>query len=83
MKWERRVCSTEYGNEVRFECLDGLFCDVSVMVIWGNKLVRHLGLDNHGLEISGTLIVEDVMLWLDSCCLKAVHKVLVRSYHLS
>ena len=51
------------------ECLDGLFCDVSAMVICGNELIRHLVLSNHGLEVHGTFIVKDVMLWLDSCCL--------------
>ena len=83
MKWKRLVCSTDDGNEVIFKGLDRLFCDVSAVVIWWNKLVRHAILCNCGLEFCGTLVVKDVVLWLYSCSLESVYKMLVRAYHLT
>ena len=83
MKQKRLVCSTDDSNEMRLKCLDGLFCDVSAVGIWWNKLIRHMILCNRGLEVRGTLVVKDVMLWLDSCRLGAVYKMLVRAYHLT
>ena len=83
MKRKRLVCSTDDSDEMRLESLDGLFCDVSAVVIWWNELIRHTILCNRGLEVRGTLVVKDVMLRLDSCSLEAVYKMLVRAYHLT
>ena len=83
MKQERLTCSTDDSDEMHLKCLDGLFCNVSAVVIWWNKLIHHMVLCNRGLEDRGTFVVKDVMLWLDSCSLEAVYKMLVRAYHLN
>ena len=83
MKRKRLVGSTNDFNEMHLKYLDGLFCNVSAVVIWWNKLIRHMVLCNRGLEDRGTFVVKDVMLWLDSCSLEAVYKMLVRAYHLN
>jgi hypothetical protein len=83
MKQKRLVCSTDDSDEMCLKCLDGLFCDASVVVIWWNELIRHTILCNRGLEVRGTFVVKDEMLWLDSCSLEAVYKMLVRAYHLT
>ena len=62
MERERLVGSTNDSDEMRLKCLDGLFCDVSAVVIWWNKLIRHANFCNRGLEFRGTFVVKDVML---------------------
>ncbi len=81
MKWKQLVCSTDDSNEMRFKYLERLFCDVSAVVVWWNELIGHVILCNCGLEVCGTFVVKDVMLWLYSCSLEAVYKMLVGAYH--
>ena len=40
MQRKRLVGSTNDSDEMRLKCLDGLFCDVSAVVIWWNELVH-------------------------------------------
>jgi hypothetical protein len=43
-----------------FEGLDGLLCQVALMIVWGNKLERHLILIDSVLEVLRAFVVKDV-----------------------
>ena len=57
MERKRLVGSTNDSDEMRLKCLDGLFCDVSAVVVWWNELIRHAILCDCGLEVCGTFVV--------------------------
>jgi hypothetical protein len=57
MKRKRLVGSTNDSDEMRLKFLDGLFCDVSAVVIWWNELISHAILCDCGLEVCGTFVV--------------------------
>ena len=45
-----------------FEGLDGFFCSVSSVVMWGHELVSHLVGFDRFLELVGALVIKDVFL---------------------
>jgi hypothetical protein len=63
------------------ERLDGLLGAVTAVIVWRDKLIRHVvGLDDV-LELIGTLVVEDVILGCNSGGVQAVNELLKRPNH--
>lgn len=65
------------------ERLDGFFCSVASVVVWGHKLVSHFVGFYRFLELVGALVIEDVFLREDATFVQAIHKSLICSRHFS
>jgi hypothetical protein len=57
---EGLVCSTYDGNIMIFESLNGFLHQVAPMIMWGNKLERHLVQVDSVLEVLRAFVVQDV-----------------------
>lgn len=65
------------------ECLDGFFCSVASVVMWGHELVSHfVGFDRF-LELVGAFVIEDMFLREDATFVQAIHKSLICSRNFS
>jgi hypothetical protein len=63
------------------ESLDGLLGAIMAVIVWRDKLIRHVvGLDGV-LELVGTFVVKNVMLWCNSGSAQAVNELLKRPDH--
>ena len=62
MQGEVGVADTEAGNEVILLGLDGAFCGVGAMKVWGNKLEPYAGIVQKCFQAAGEFIVEHLIL---------------------
>jgi hypothetical protein len=81
MEGERLVDAAQCGDEVGFEGLDSLLGNIAMMIMGGDKLVRHVILLDCCLEFRGTLIVRHVMFGINSLLIEAVNETLICPYH--
>ncbi len=65
------------------EGLDGFFCSVSSVVMWGHELVSYLVGFDRFLELVGAHVIEDVFLWKNATFVQAINKSLICSWHFS
>ena len=56
MQGEVGVAATEAGDEVILIGLDGAFCGVGVMKVWGYKLEPYAGIAQKSFEAAGAFI---------------------------
>ena len=62
MQGEVGVAATEAGDEVILVGLDGAFCGVGAMKVWGNELEPYAGITQKLFQASGAFIVEHLVL---------------------
>eukprot|EP00978_Attheya_sp_CCMP212_P005236 scaffold11617_cov53-Attheya_sp.AAC.3 len=66
LKWKTGVDSAQAGKEVVLEGLDRPFCIVLAMYSWRGKLIGNGAFVDFALHGSGTLVVEDMILGLET-----------------
>ena len=57
MQEEVGVAATEAGDEVILVGLDGAFCGVGAMKVWGNELELDAGITQAHFEAAGAFII--------------------------
>ena len=57
MQGEVGVAVTEAGDEVILVGLDGAFCGVGAMKVWGNELEPYAGIAQKKFQAAGAFIV--------------------------
>ena len=65
MKGEVGVAATEAGDKVILVGLDGTFCGVGTMKVWGNELEPSAGIVQELFQAAGAFIVEHLVLTLN------------------
>ncbi len=74
MEWEVLVGAAEDCDEVGFEGLNALLGNVTSVIMWGYKLVRHVILFDRFFKILRALVVENVVLWAYPACVQSVEE---------
>ena len=62
MQVEVGVAATEAGDEVILLGLDGAFCGVGAMKVWGNEMETYAGIVQKLFQAAGAFIVEHLVL---------------------
>ena len=83
MEREGLICSAQNRNKMTFEGLDGLFSSITTVIMRRDELVRHIIMLDLLFELSRTLIVQDMHLWMYVLFVQAINQDLVSAHHLS
>jgi hypothetical protein len=72
MEWKILVGTAQDCDEVGFEGLNALLGNVTLVIMWGYKLVRHVILLDRLFEVLRALVVKNVVLWAYPACVESV-----------